>query len=76
MSEKWESDSLSWIHEVREKNYKRARGKPLKGLSPGPSREAQALSRRSAYSGCPYDQRKDWHQSVGLDLDNFLRMVI
>ncbi len=46
MSEKWESDSLSWIHEVREKNYKRAKGKPLKGFSPGPSREAQALSRR------------------------------
>ena len=46
MSEKWESDSLSWIHEVREKNYKRAKGKPLRGLSPGPSREAQALSRR------------------------------
>jgi len=46
MSEKWESDSLSWIHEVREKNYKRAKGKPLRGLTPGPSREAQALSRR------------------------------
>lgn len=46
MSEKWESDSLSWIHEVREKNYKRAKGKPLRKLLPGPSREAQALSRR------------------------------
>jgi len=46
MSEKWESDSLSWIHEVREKNYKRAKGKPLSGLLPGPSRKAQALSRR------------------------------
>ena len=46
MSEKWESDSLSWIHEIREKNYKRAKGKPLRGLPPGPSREARALSRR------------------------------
>jgi len=46
MSEKWESDSLSWIHEVRETNYKRAKGKPLRGLLPRPSREAQALSRR------------------------------
>lgn len=46
MSEKWESDSLSWIHEVREKNYKRAKGKRLSGLLPGPSREAKALSRR------------------------------
>jgi len=46
MSEKWESNSLSWIHEVREKNYKRAKGKPLRGLLPKPSREAQALSRR------------------------------
>ncbi len=46
MSEKWESDSLNWIHEVRETNYKRAKGKPLRGLLPGPSREAQALRRR------------------------------
>jgi len=46
MSEKWESDSLSWIHEVRETNYKRAKGKPLRVVPAGPSREAQALSRR------------------------------
>ncbi len=46
MSEKWESDSLNWIHEVRETNYKRAKGKPLRGLLPGPGREAQALRRR------------------------------
>jgi len=46
MSEKWESESLSWIHEIREKNYKRARGKPLRELPAVPSREARALSRR------------------------------
>lgn len=46
MSEKWESESLRWIHEVREKNYRRARGKPLRQLPLGPSHKAQALSRK------------------------------
>jgi len=46
MSERWESDSLRWIHEVREKNYKRGKGKSLEKLRPGPSRKAQALARR------------------------------
>jgi hypothetical protein len=46
MSERWESDSLRWIHEVREKNYKRGRGKSLDKLFLGPSREARALVRK------------------------------
>lgn len=37
MSGRWESDSLRWIHEVREKNYKRAKGKSLEKLRPGPT---------------------------------------
>lgn len=45
MSEKWESDSLRWIHEVREENYKRTKRKPLEKLPLGPSRAAQALIR-------------------------------
>jgi hypothetical protein len=46
MSERWESDSLRWIHELREENYRRAKGTPLGKLPLGPSREAKALSRR------------------------------
>jgi len=46
MSERWESDSLRWIHEVREANYKRGKGKSLHKLFSGPSREARALVRR------------------------------
>ncbi len=46
MSERWESDSLRWIHELREENYKRAKGKSLGELPLGPSREAQAIIRR------------------------------
>ena len=46
MSERWESDSLRWIHEVREKNYKRGKGKSLDKLIAGPSRKARALVRK------------------------------
>jgi len=46
MSERWESDSLRWIHEVREKNYRRARGKSLDKLISGPSRKARVLVRK------------------------------
>jgi len=46
MNEQWESDSLRWIHEVREKNYKRAKGKSLEKLRSGPSPGAQALARK------------------------------
>ena len=46
MSEKWESESLRWIHKLREKNYRRAKGRPLRKLPLGASREAQALSRK------------------------------
>lgn len=46
MSERWESDSLRWIHEVREANYKRGKSKSLHKLFSGPSRRAQALVRK------------------------------
>ena len=46
MSERWESDSLRWIHEVREANYKRGKGKSLDKLISGPSRKARALVRK------------------------------
>ena len=46
MSERWESDSLRWIHEVREANYKQGKGKSLDKLIAGPSRKALALVRK------------------------------
>ena len=46
MSERWESDSLRWIHEVREENYKHGRGKSLETLFSRPSRKALALARK------------------------------
>jgi hypothetical protein len=46
MSERWESDSLRWIHEVREANYKRGKGKSLDRLISGPSLKARALVRK------------------------------
>ena len=53
MSERWESESLRWIHEIREQNYKRTRGKLLRKLSLGPSREVQALARRLGLQRVP-----------------------
>ena len=46
MSEKWESNSLRWIHELREENYKRTKRKSLRKLPVGPTRDAQALARK------------------------------
>jgi hypothetical protein len=53
MSEKWESDSLRWIHELREKNYRQVKGKPLREFPVGPSREAQALIRKLGLKRTP-----------------------
>ena len=46
MSERWESDSLRWIHSVRKQSYKRTKGKSLEQLAVGPSAEARALAKR------------------------------
>lgn len=46
MREKWDSDSLRWIHEVREENYLRTRDKTLRAMSPSPSAAARTLLRR------------------------------
>ena len=43
MAEKWESDSLRWIHEVRAANYRRTKHIPLRKLPIGLSPEAKAL---------------------------------
>ena len=46
MRDRWESDSLRWIHTVREERFRRTSRKRLAQLSSGPSREAQALMRK------------------------------
>lgn len=46
MRERWESESLRWLHELREENYRRAKGKPLRKLSPGPTPAARTLARK------------------------------
>ena len=42
MAEKWESDSLRWIHEVRAENYRRTKHIPLRKLPVGLSQEAKS----------------------------------
>jgi len=54
MGEKWESDSLRWIHEVREENYKQIQGKPLGKFPLGPSRAAHTLARRLGLKRVPF----------------------
>ena len=46
MSKKWESESLSWIHAVRKRNYEKTKGKLLAELSPGPGAKTDALIRK------------------------------
>ena len=46
MSKKWESESLSWIHAVRKRNYEKTKGKSLTELSPGPGAKTNALIRK------------------------------
>jgi hypothetical protein len=46
MSKKWESESLRWIHAMRNKGYLKTKGKPLTELPIGPSKEAKALAKK------------------------------
>lgn len=46
MSDKWESDSLRWIHAVRKQIYKKTKGKSLRELTPEPSAEAKGLAKK------------------------------
>ena len=43
MSKKWESESLTWIHAVRKRNYEKTKGKSLAELSPGLGAKTDAL---------------------------------
>lgn len=46
MSEKWESESLRWIHALRKKSYQKTKGKSLEDLPTGPTKEAKALAKK------------------------------
>jgi hypothetical protein len=58
MSEKWESDSLRWIHSVRKQSYQKTKGKSLEELSSGPSAEAKALAKRLGLQRVPLRTEK------------------
>jgi hypothetical protein len=46
MNEKWDSESLRWIHDLRKKSYQKTKGKALKDLPVGPSKAAKALAKK------------------------------
>jgi hypothetical protein len=46
MSEKWESESLRWIHDVRKKNYQKSKGIALRDLAASPTKDAKALAKK------------------------------
>ena len=58
MSEKWESESLRWIHSVRNQSYKKTKGKSLEDLPVGPSGKAKALARRLGLQRVPLRTEK------------------
>jgi hypothetical protein len=53
MSERWESDSLRWVHSVRKQSYKKTKGKSLEQLAVGPSAEARALAKKLGLQRVP-----------------------
>ena len=53
MSEKWESESLRWIHSVRKRSYEKTKGKSLKELALGPTQAAKALSKKLGLKRVP-----------------------
>ena len=58
MSKKWESESLSWIHAVRKRNYEKTKGKSLTELSSGPSAKTDALIRKLKLQRVPMRTQK------------------
>jgi len=68
MSEKRESDSLTWIHAVRKRNYERTKDKSLVELSPEPSAKVKSLVKKLRLQRVPLrvqkNQRPDGELSV------------
>ena len=58
MSKKWESESLSWIHAVRKRNYEKTKGKSLTELSPRPGAKTDALIRKLKLQRVPVRAHK------------------
>lgn len=58
MSEKWESESLKWIHVVRKQSYQTTKGKSLEHLPVGPSAKARALVKRLGLQRVPLRAEK------------------
>ncbi|MFQ5684257.1 MAG: hypothetical protein ACE5HC_13435 [Candidatus Binatia bacterium] len=58
MSEKWESESLEWIHAVRKQSYQKTKGKSLAKLPFGPSAEAEALGKQLRLQRAPLRTEK------------------
>ncbi len=58
MSKKWESESLSWIHAVRKRNYEKTKGKSLAELSPGPGAKTDVLVKKLRLQRVPVPVHK------------------
>ena len=58
MSKKWESESLSWIHAVRKRNYEKTKGKSLVEHSPGPGAKTDALVKKLKLQRVPVPVHK------------------
>ena len=58
MSEKWESDSLTWIHAVRKRNYEKTKGRTLAELSPEPSAKVKSLVKKLRLQRVPLRVQK------------------
>jgi len=58
MSKKWESESLSWIHAVRKRNYEKTKGKSLAELSPEPGAKIDALVKKLKLQRVPTHAHK------------------
>lgn len=58
MSEKWESDSLRWIHSLRKQSYQKTKEKSLRELPLGPSAEAKALVKKLGLQRAPLRAEK------------------
>lgn len=58
MSEKWESDSLTWIHAIRKRNYEKTKDKTLAELSPEPSAKVKSLVKKLRLQRVPLRVQK------------------
>lgn len=58
MSEKWESNSLTWIHAIRKRNYEKTKDKSLAELSPEPSAKVKSLVKKLRLQRVPLRVQK------------------